>query len=267
MESRVTGNCHARFGAGENSEIVSKSYLSLLPKIQDAEMMFSASRSRRLQIVPIIQSFSQLDKNYGKEGGEIIVDNTQLTLFGGFAPNSTSAEVLSKALGSRTVLSGSVSKGKNDPSESLQMIERPLMTADELKSMPKGRFVVMKTGAHPMKVKLKLFFDWGITFDEAHPYTVKENANRTVEYADKQELIDGILKKYNQEADTELSWSGGRAGAVGGQALTESRVHEPGSERQTERNKPATLSPFRTSPPSRRQIPLPFDPEEPNEPF
>lgn len=29
-----------------------------LPKIQDAEMMFSASRSRRLQIVPIIQSFS-----------------------------------------------------------------------------------------------------------------------------------------------------------------------------------------------------------------
>ena len=65
-------------------------------------MMFSASRSRRLQIIPIIQSFSQLDKNYGKEGAEIIVDNTQLTIFGGFAPNSSSAEVLSKALGSRT---------------------------------------------------------------------------------------------------------------------------------------------------------------------
>lgn len=237
-----------------------------LPKIQDAEMMFSASRSRRLQIVPIIQSFSQLDKNYGKEGGEIIVDNTQLTLFGGFAPNSPSAEVLSKALGSRTVLSGSVNKGKNDPSESLQMIERPLMTADELKSMPKGRFVVMKTGAHPMKVKLKLFFDWGINFDAAHPYTVTENANRTVEYADKQELIDGILTKYSREPDTELSWSGGRSGAVGGQSWTESRVHEPEAERQIERNKPTPAS-FRTSPPSRRQLPLPFDPEEPNEPF
>ena len=61
-----------------------------LPKIESAEMMFSASRSRRLQIVPIIQSFSQLDKNYGKEGAEIIVDNTQLTIFGGFAPNSSS---------------------------------------------------------------------------------------------------------------------------------------------------------------------------------
>ena len=33
-----------------------------LPKIESAEMMFSASRSRRLQIVPIIQSFKQLEK-------------------------------------------------------------------------------------------------------------------------------------------------------------------------------------------------------------
>lgn len=109
-------------------------------------MMFSASRSRRLSIVPIIQSLAQLEKNYGKEGAEIIVDNVQLTVFGGFAPNSETAGVMSKSLGSRTVLSGSVNRGKNDPSQSLQMMERPLMTPDELKSMPKGQFIVMKTG-------------------------------------------------------------------------------------------------------------------------
>lgn len=166
-----------------------------LPKIESAEMMFSASRSRRLQIVPIIQSFSQLEKNYGKEGAEIIVDNTQLTIFGGFAPQSTSAETLSKALGSRTVMSGSVSRSKNDPSESLQMIERPLMTPDELKSMPKGQFVVMKTGFYPMKVKLKLFFKWGIHFDEEHPYTVSDQGNREVKYASKKDITDGIIKK------------------------------------------------------------------------
>ncbi len=170
-----------------------------LPKIESAEMMFSASRSRRLQIVPIIQSFSQLDKNYGKEGAEIIVDNTQLTLFGGFAPNSSSAEVLSKALGSRTVMSGSVSRSKNDPSQSLQMMERPLLTPDELKSMPKGQFVVMKTGVHPMKVNLKLFFKWGIAFDEDNPYTVADHGGRKVEYAEKKEIMDGIIKKYHPE--------------------------------------------------------------------
>lgn len=148
--------------------------------------LFSAGRSRRLTLVPIIQSLAQLEKNYGKEGCEIIQDNCQDTIFGGFAPNSQTAEVLSKALGSRTVLSGSVSRGKNDPSQSLQMMERALMTPDELKSIPKGNFVVMKTGKHPMKTRLRLFLDWGISFEE--PYAVPERANRTVAYADRKEL-------------------------------------------------------------------------------
>ena len=191
-----------------------------LPKIESAEMMFSASRSRRLQIVPVIQSFAQLEKNYGKEGAEIIIDNTQLTIFGGFAPNSSSAEILSKSLGSRTVMSGSVSRGKNDPSQSLQMIERPLMTPDELKSMPKGQFMVMKTGFYPMKVRLKLFFDWGIEFGEE--YRVKENANRKVSYAEKRELMDAIVSSgmadrrgYSSECDAcrKKSCNGTRRGA------------------------------------------------------
>lgn len=165
-----------------------------LPKIESAEMMFSASRSRRLQIVPIIQSFAQLEQNYGKEGADVIIDNTQLTIFGGFAPNSTSAEVLSKSLGSRTVMSGSVSKSKNDPSQSLQMIERPLMTPDELKSLPKGTFVVVKTGFYPMKVKLKLFFKWGIEFEEQ--YQIAENGNREVHYANRSELFNNIIQTY-----------------------------------------------------------------------
>ena len=164
-----------------------------LPKIESAEMMFSASRSRRLSIVPIIQSIGQLEKNYGKEGAEIIIDNTQDTIFGGFAPNSQTAEVMSKSLGSRTAQTGYISKGK-ESSQSLQMIERPLMTPDELKSMPKGQFIVMKTGAHPMKVKLKLFFEWGISFGE--PYVVPDKGNRPVPYAGKETLIQAILEKY-----------------------------------------------------------------------
>ena len=91
-------------------------------------------------------------------------------------------------------MSGSVSRGKNDPSQSLQMIERPLMTPDELKSMPKGQFVVMKTGFYPMKVKLKLFFKWGIEFEDE--YEVLEHGNRKVYYAEKREIIEGIRNKY-----------------------------------------------------------------------
>lgn len=166
-----------------------------LPKIESAEMMFSASRSRRVSIVPIIQSLAQLEKNYGKEGAEIIVDNTQLTVFGGFAPNSETAQVLSKSLGTKTVMSGSVSQSKNDPSRSLQMIERPLMTAEELKALPKGTFIVTKTGFNPIRVKLKLFFEWGIQF-EKEPYVVPLRDNKDVCYADRDTLMRLVYEKY-----------------------------------------------------------------------
>lgn len=166
------------------------------PKIEGAEAMFSASRSRRISIVAIIQSFAQLDKNYGREGQEIITDNTQLTIFGGFAPNSQSAEVLSKALGEQTVLSGTVSHGR-DKSQSLQMIGRPLMTPDELKSMPKGQFIVMKTGTHPMISPLKLYFKWGIEFEE--PYMLEDKGARKVKYMSKDGLMREVEMKYPQK--------------------------------------------------------------------
>ena len=177
--------------------------IGTLPKIDGLEMMFSASRSRKISIVAIIQSLAQFEKTYGKEGAEIIVDNCQCTLFGSFAPNSKTAEVMSQSLGKQTVLSGSVSKaaGKDGSSRTLQMIERPLMTVDELKSMPKGSFIVMKTGCRPMKTRLKMFFRWGISFESA--YSVTEQAERKVLYADSEELEAEILKMFPQTADTE----------------------------------------------------------------
>ena len=237
MARRVMGNYHARCRVGENPEITSKDYLSLckyfmvslliqqlyreilviadenggalknrvmffadefdtFPKIEGAEAMFSAGRSRKISIVAIIQSFAQLEQNYGKQGMEIITDNTQLTVFGGFAPNSQSAEVLSKSLGEQTVLSGSVSNGR-EKSQSLQMIGRPLMTVDELKSMPKGQFIVMKTGAHPMISPLKLYFKWGIKFEEE--YRLPDKTARTVSYKERDELIRDVELKYPQK--------------------------------------------------------------------
>lgn len=210
-----------------------------LPKIESAEMMFSASRSRRLSIVPIIQSLSQLERSYGKEGAEIIVDNVQLTIFGGFAPNSETAQAMSKSLGSRTVQTGYISKGKDNGSQSLQMIERPLMTADELKSMPKGQFIVMKTGAHPMKVKLKLFFQWGISFGA--PYTVPDKGNRPVAYAGKETLINAILEKYppapvieEVQCGSQESSSGQKANAAAPQQSGQKQGKKQGQQQKSQ---------------------------------
>ena len=119
-----------------------------------------------------------------------------MNIFGGFAPGSQTAETLSDALGTRTVLSGTVTQSKDKPSQTMQMISRPLITPDELKVMPKGSFIVAKTGVHPMQVQLRLFLDWGIRFEE--PYEVPEKVQRPVAYATKQALELAIQSRQVQ---------------------------------------------------------------------
>jgi len=127
---------------------------------------------------------------------EPYLSTSQLTIAGGFAPGSESAERISKALGSRTVMSGSVTKGKDSVSRQLQMSERPLLSPDELKSMNKGSFIVLKTGVHPFLSRLKLFFKWGIQFDDANPYLIADRGAREVKYADKATIEAAIIEKF-----------------------------------------------------------------------
>lgn len=54
------------------------------------------------------------------------------------------------------------------------MIQRPLLTTDELKSLKKGNFILMKTGTYPMRTKFKLFKFWGIKLSLEYRNTAKE---------------------------------------------------------------------------------------------
>ena len=197
--------------------------IGTIPKIDSAEMMFSAGRSRRISIIAIIQSKAQLEKNYGKEGAEIIWDNCQLTVFGGFAPNSETAEVMSKNLGEQTILSGSVTQSKGDGSRSLQMMSRPLMTVDELKTLPRFHFIITKTGCHPMRTKLDLFFNWGIELKTE--YEVPKKAVREVFYAGKDGLMREIEIREGKKDLPENETASAKS-AAGGQNMTPVNIEE-----------------------------------------
>ena len=197
--------------------------IGTIPKIDSAEMMFSAGRSRRISIIAIIQSKAQLEKNYGKEGAEIIWDNCQLTVFGGFAPNSETAEVMSKNLGEQTILSGSVTQSKGDGSRSLQMMSRPLMTVDELKTLPRFHFIITKTGCHPMRTKLDLFFNWGIELKTE--YEVPKKAVREVFYAGKDGLMREIEIREGKKDLPENETASAKS-AAGGPNMTPVDVEE-----------------------------------------
>ena len=81
------------------------------------------------------------------------------------------------------------------------MTERLLMTADGLKSMKKGSFIVMKTEVRPFISKLKLFMKRGISFSENACAVVGLGA-RHVLYISREKLIHAIMDKYPRENKT-----------------------------------------------------------------
>ena len=66
-------------------------------------------------------------------------------------------------------MSGSVSRSKNDPSESLQMIERPLMTPDdELKKYAQGAVRGHENRLLSHEGQAEAVLQMGDPFDEEH---------------------------------------------------------------------------------------------------
>lgn len=124
----------------------------------------------------------------------------------GFAPTSKTPEELSKAMENYTTQAGSISYGwryenslKENHNMSMQMVGRPLMTPDEIKRIPKGEFVILKTGANPMKINIPFYSDWGIELnDDFVPETRKIVVPK---YISVRELKDKIVQEAIKESE------------------------------------------------------------------
>ena len=175
--------------------------IGTVPKIESFNMMFSAARSRNILFVPILQDPSQLEDNYGEKAAQTIKSNLACVLYGGFSPESKLAHNVSKALGNVTVSTGSVSRNSFKLFEtniSTQMTGKPLISEGELNRFKTGEFIVRRSGQYPMRTKLELFENWGITFPEQ--LIPKEKKLRPVKYLRARNLELKILEKYSKSA-------------------------------------------------------------------
>ena len=94
-------------------------------------------------------------------------------------------------------------------------------------AIPKGSFIVMKTGTHPMRTRLQLFLNWGITFGE--PYVVPERANRAVAYANRVDLERNLPQLSEpEEMDESRGYAVSSRGGI---------AHAPAQERAVKRGK------------------------------
>lgn len=182
-------------GKLENRVLFLLDEFGTIPPISSAAMMFSAGRSRGLGIAAICQSRHQLIDRYGQHGAATILKNCQITLAGGFAALDDSAEEVSKALGDRTVQTGSVGFGKQS-TENLQMTGRPLMSPDELRRLPKGSYVRLHAGRRPGIFHTRYYTDWGIDFPEGTEFRLPEAKVQRVAYANRADISRAILEGF-----------------------------------------------------------------------
>lgn len=107
------------------------------PPLADIEAIVSVARSRGMRFHFFIQSFSQLDNVYGKEVSQIILDNCGLVYLK--TNTQETAEAISKRLGKKTIESNSISQSISlrdyNGNKSTSLIERDLMTPDEVKQL------------------------------------------------------------------------------------------------------------------------------------
>ena len=135
----MTGNCHVRCGAGENSEMISKNYLSLFGEIPQFEKLIATIRSREISASIILQAKSQLKAIY-KDNADTIEGNCDTMLFLGGKEKSTLKEI-SESLGKETIDSFNTSTNRGQ-SESYgmnyQKLGKELKSQDELAVMDGG---------------------------------------------------------------------------------------------------------------------------------
>ncbi len=202
----MTGNCHVRCGAGENSEIISKYYLSLFGTIPRFEELLATMRSMEISANVIIQNISQLKKMY-KDSWENVLGNCDSLLFlGGQEP--TTLEHISKTLGKETIdtRSNNRTRGRNgSTSENDGILGRELMTVDELKIMKDNECILFVRGLYPFfcdkfviekHPNYKLLED----FDSQNAYLIKDI--ETVKFNDSSGAEDEDL--HSETVDEEV---------------------------------------------------------------
>lgn len=144
-----------------------------LGKLDIFEQALAFMAGYGLKAYIIVQDLTQLQNVYGRN--ESIVSNCHIRI--AYAPNKIeTAKLLSEMTGKTTVVqkrttkSGSLDRMATNYSESISEVARPLMTADELMSMPgiqkdkngkviPGKMLILIAGQHPIYGHQFLYFE------------------------------------------------------------------------------------------------------------
>lgn len=199
----MTGNCHARCGAGEKPEMVlsepSEAYLSLFGQIPNLEKLVATIRSREISACLVLQAQSQLKAIY-KDNADTIIGNMDSRVFlGGSEP--TTLKELNAALGKETIDTYNTSDTRgNSPSygTNYQKLGKDLASVDELAVLDGGKCILQLRGVRPfMSDKYDLTqhpnYKFTADFDKKYTFDIEKFLDHRMKLKanDVYEVIDG----------------------------------------------------------------------------
>jgi len=163
-----------------------------MPPLKDVTTMVTAARSRLIRFTFIIQNYAQLTQVYGKENGETIKGNCNITYL--ISSELQALEELSKLCGDKII-----KVGKDNKEET-----RPLVTVSDLQRLEQYETISLRLRTMPFKTKLtpNWQMDWGKKYEKA-TYPTREK--KTVELFDIREYVKEMKKKKMNEMMNQTS--------------------------------------------------------------
>lgn len=153
-------------------------------RVPDFDKKISTSRSRKIQFSVILQNLDQLEAVYEKSF-ETIIGNCDTHLFLGSNSQKT-VEYFSKALGSKTISRQSVGISKDrayvrtGENYSDNIMERALLTPDELRRFDMDKCIIFEKGIRPIQANKYYYFKHPEAKQLAK-YPLSHNESRDIE--------------------------------------------------------------------------------------
>ena len=113
-------------------------------KIHGLESLLTWGRAFGIRLHLIFQDLSAFERTYGKTALETLLSETEVKQFLPGQRSPKTLEIISKALGSQSVMTASLSGQTGGLREHLSEAARPLMTPDEVRRSPYGLLLVRR---------------------------------------------------------------------------------------------------------------------------
>lgn len=196
---KIYEQCSARALKMPNGKLPKPIYLNYdefgnTPQVENINGQLSVGAGKGLLFDLTYQDYSQLKEIYGDNVTRVIENNCETSLVLGIAPKDIEgAKIVSDASGSQTIQSASVSnsRGQSGTSQTLNMIERKLISIDEaLKIGEDDKFLMLRRKSNPFKCYLAPYYsnEWGIGSEKRYINTESEEKLYQVHYLSLEKL-------------------------------------------------------------------------------